>query len=98
VRCREPLLRGAKRRRDDDLEQLILGVTVSDRVDILIRHGEGTQANLLHQRRQFRGRAAARDRLAQLVRRRPGSLQKSRGRQPVGPLSAAATNARIRRR
>jgi MurNAc alpha-1-phosphate uridylyltransferase len=54
---RKPLLRGAERRRHNDLEQLWLGVTASQGIDILIGDGVGARTDLLDERRELLGTA-----------------------------------------
>ena len=71
-------MRSPKRRRNDDLEYLILGVAASERIEILIGHGVGTRTDLLHQGHQLLWRVPFCDRLTQLGRRRAGSKQERR--------------------
>src|SRR3712207_7822586 len=43
---RSPLARGPERRRDDDLEELVLAVTLAQRLDVTVADRVGTRADL----------------------------------------------------
>ena len=74
------VVRRPKCRGDNDLEQLILGVADSERIEIQIRHGIGARTDLLHQGYELWWNAAAYNRFSKPVRRRSGGLQESRSR------------------